>query len=135
MPSNLFQSNSSAATALAAIGVQLNSGFIDIYAGSSQPLDANSNTTASHFLLAELAFSAGAGTTAGSSTWTAAAITATTATSSGIALFYRAVSSSRVVQIDGSISTATADMNFNTNNFAQGASVSVTSYVLILPEQ
>ena len=134
MPSNLFQSNTSAATALASIGVQLNSGFIDIYAGSSQPLDANSNTTASHYLLAELAFAAGAGTAA-ASTWTAAAITATTATSSGIALFYRAISSSRVVQIDGSISTATADMNFNTNNFAQGASVSVTSYVLILPEQ
>ena len=133
MPSNLFQSNTSAATALAAIGVQLNSGFIDIYAGSSQPLDANSNTTASHYLLAELAFAAGAGTAA-ASTWTAAAITATTATSSGIALFYRAISSSRVVQIDGSVSTAAADMNFNTNNFAQGASVSVTSYVLILPE-
>ena len=133
MPSNLFQSNTSAATALAAIGVQLNSGFIDIYAGSSQPLDANSNTTASHYLLAELAFAAGAGTAA-ASTWTAAAITATTATSSGIALFYRAVSSSRVVQIDGSISTASADMNFNTNNFALGASVQVTSYVLVLPE-
>jgi hypothetical protein len=133
MASNLFQSNTSAATALAAIGVQLNSGFIDIYAGSSQPLDANSNTTASHYLLAELAFGATAGTAA-SSTWTANAITATTATSSGIALFYRAVSSSRVVQIDGSISTAASDMNFNTNNFAQGASVSVTSYVLILPE-
>jgi hypothetical protein len=133
MPSNLFQSNTSAATALAAIGVQLNSGFIDIYAGSSQPLDANSNTTASHYLLAELAFAAGAGTAA-ASTWTAAAITATTATSFGIALFYRAVSSSRVVQIDGSISTASADMNFNTNNFALGASVQVTSYVLVLPE-
>jgi hypothetical protein len=133
MPSNLFQSNTSASTALAAIGVQLNSGFIDIYAGSSQPADANTNTTASHFLLAELAFGGTAGTAA-SSTWTANAITATTATSSGIALFYRAVSSSRVVQIDGSISTAASDMNFNTNNFAQGASVSVTSYVLILPE-
>jgi hypothetical protein len=133
MPSNLFQSNTSASTALAAIGVQANAGFIDIYAGSSQPLDANSNTTASHYLLAELAMNATAGTAA-SSTWTANAITATTATSSGIALFYRLVSSSRVVQIDGSISTAAADMNFNTNNFAQGASVSVTSYVLILPE-
>lgn len=133
MPSNLFQSNTSAATALAAIGVQLNAGFIDIYAGAAQPADANSNTSASHYILAEIAFSTTAGSSA-SSTWTAAAMVATTATSTGIALFYRAISSSRVVQIDGSVSTAGADMNFNTNNFAQGASVQVTSYVLVLPE-
>ena len=133
MPNNLNQSNTSAATGLAAVGVQLNAGFIDIYAGSSQPLDANSNTTASHYIVAELAFGNPAGSAA-SSTWTANAITATTCTSSGIALFYRAISSSRVVQIDGAVSTAASDMNFNTNNFAQGASVSVTSYILVWPQ-
>lgn len=127
------QSNTSAATGLAAVGVQLNSGFIDIYAGA-QPATANTNTTGSNWLLAELAFSSVAGSAA-SSTWTAGSITATTAVSSGIAVFYRAVSSSRVVQIDGTVSTAAAGMIFNTNNFAQGASVAVTSYVLVWPEQ
>jgi hypothetical protein len=128
----LFQSNTSAATGLAAVGVQLNSGFIDFYA-STQPADANTNTSGANWLLAEVAFGGTAGSAA-ASTWTANAITATTATSSGICVFYRAVSSSRVVQIDGAVSTAGADMNFNSNNFAQGASVSVTSYVLIWPE-
>jgi hypothetical protein len=130
---NLFQSNTSAATGLAAVGVQLNSGFIKIYAGSSQPLNANTDTTASHYILANVQFSSVAGAAA-SSTWTANALTATTATSSGIALFYRAVSSSQIVQIDGSVSSGSADLVFNTNNFAQGASVAVTSYVLIWPE-
>jgi hypothetical protein len=126
------QSNTSAATGLAAVGVQNNSGFIDIYTGT-QPADANTNTTGGNYLLAELAMSSVAGSAA-SSTWTAGAITATTAISSGIATFYRSVSSSRVVQIDGTISTAAADMIFNTNNFAQGASVAITSYVRIWPQ-
>lgn len=125
------QSNTSAATALAAAGVQLNSGFIDIYAGT-KPTNANTNTTGTDYLLAELAMSSVAGSAA-SSTWTAGAITATTAVSSGIATFYRAVSSSRVVQWDGTVSTASAGMVFNTNNFAQGASVAVTSYILTIP--
>ena len=133
MPSNLFQSNTSAATALAAIGAQFNAGFIRIYGGDVQPANANTNTSAANYILAEIAFSTVAGSSA-SSTWTAASMVATTATSTGIALFYRAVSSSQVVQIDGTVSTAGADMNFNTNNFALGASVQVTSYVLVLPE-
>ncbi len=128
----LNQSNTSAATALAAFGVQLNAGFIDFYA-STQPADANTNTTGANWLLAEVAMSTIAGAAVGS-TWTANLPTATTATSSGICVFYRAVSSSRVVQLDGAVSTAGADMNFNSNNFAQNASVSVTSYVIILPE-
>ena len=86
MPSNLFQSNTSAATALAATGVQFNSGFIDIYGGDVQPANANTNTSATHFILAEIAFSTVAGSSA-SSTWTAASMIATTATSTGIALF------------------------------------------------
>lgn len=128
----LNQSNTSAANMLAAFGVELNSGFIDFYA-STQPADGNTNTSGANWLLAEVAFSTIAGSAA-ASTWTAQAMVATTATSSGICVFYRAVSSSRVVQLDGAVSTAGADMNFNSNNFAQGASVSVTSYVIILPE-
>ncbi len=134
MASNLFLSNRGASTGIANIGAQLNAGFIDIYAGT-QPADANSNTTGSEFILAELTFSSVAGATV-TSTFTAAFANsgATTATSTGIATFYRAYSSSRAAIIDGSVSTASADMNFNTNSIASGVSVSVTSYSLVLPE-
>ena len=134
MASNLFLSNQGASTGIAAIGAQLVNGFIDIYAGT-QPADANTNTTGSEFILAELTFSSVAQTPL-SSTWTAAFKNAgaTTATSTGIATFYRAYSSSRATVLDGSVSTNSADMNFNTNNVVIGVSVAVTSYALILPE-
>jgi hypothetical protein len=133
MPSNLFLSNVGASTALNNLGVQFNSGFIDIYAGT-QPANANTNTTGSEFILAEVSFCSAAQASLVSSTWTAQFLGATTATSTGIATFYRAITSSKVVVLDGSVSTAAADMNFNSNNFATGVSVQVTSYVLILPE-
>jgi len=134
MASNLFLSNRGASTGITAIGTQLNSGFIDIYAGT-QPADANTNTTGTEFILAELTFSSAAGA-AVTSTWTAAFANtgATTATSTGIATFYRAYTSSRAAILDGSVSTASADMNFNTNNIVAGVSVAVTSYALVLPE-
>jgi len=132
MASNLFVSNQGASTAIAALGTQLNAGFIDIYAGT-QPASANVNTTGAEFILAEVTFANPAGTIA-SSTFTASALAATTATSTGIATFYRAYSSSRAAIIDGSVSTAAADMNFNTNNVVPGVSVSVTSYVLNFTE-
>ncbi len=129
---SLNLSNRGASTAIASLGTQFDAGFIRIYAGA-QPVDANTNTSGANFVLAECPFAATAGS-AVSSTWTAAAMAATTATSTGVALFYRAVTSSQAVILDGAVSTAGADMNFNTNSIVQGASVQVTTYVLILPE-
>lgn len=134
MASNLFVSDVCASTMLAAMAAQLNAGFIDCYA-STQPANANTNTSASNYLLSENAFSTIAfavSTTGG--TMTANGITNTTATSTGICVFYRAISSSRVAIIDGSVSTAAADMNFNSNNFAQGVSVAITSYAITFTE-
>lgn len=134
MASNLFLSNQGASTGINAIGAQLAGGFIDIYAGT-QPADANTNTSASEFILAEMSFSTTPGTVV-TSTFTAQLKNsgATTATSTGIATFYRAYTSSRAAVLDGSVSTASADMNFNTNSIVSGVSVAVTSYSLILPE-
>ena len=132
MASNLFISNQGASSAIQALGLQLNGGFIDLYAGT-QPADANTNTTGSEYILAEITFSTTAGS-AVSSTWTANNMVATTATSTGICTFYFAYSSSRARVMTGTVSTASADMNFNTNNIVSGVSVSVTSFILILPE-
>ncbi len=124
MPSNLFLSDRAASTCVTKIGNQLNSGFLDIYAGT-QPVDANTNTTSSEYILAEFTFSSVAGSAVGS-TWTTNPMNATTCTSTGIATFYRAYSSSRAAIMDGSVSTASADFNLNTNSFKQGIRVSVT---------
>lgn len=124
MPSNLFLSDRGASSCVNAIGAQLNSGFLDIYAGA-QPADANSATSAGNYLLAEFTFSSVAGAAVGS-TWTTNPIAATTCASSGIASFYRAYTSSRATVMDGSVSTSGADFNLNTNNFTQGIKVSVT---------
>ena len=132
MASNLFLSNTGASTAINNLGNQFNSGFIDLYAGT-QPANANTNTSGAEFILAECTFSTVPGTVV-TSTWTAQAMVATTCTSTGICTFYRAITSSRVAILDGSFSTASADMNANTNNFVQGASAQVTTFILILPE-
>jgi hypothetical protein len=129
---NVFLSNVGASTGLNAVGTQFNAGFIALFSGA-QPATANTNTSASNTLVAEVAFSSVAGSAA-ASTWTANALTATTAIANTTVVFFRATSSSRVAIIDGNVSTVGADMNFNTNNFASGASVAVTSFVLIWPE-
>jgi len=124
MPSNLFLSDRGASTCVNAIGNQLNSGFLDIYAGT-QPADANTATSGSNYILAEFTFSSVAGAAVGS-TWTTNPIAATTCTSTGVASFYRAYTSSRATIMDGSVSTSGADFNLNTNNFRQGIKVTVT---------
>ena len=132
MPSNLFVSNRAASSAISSFAAQLQAGFIDIYAGT-QPVDANTNTTGAEFILFEITFPSPPGSVA-SSTFTAGTLPVTTCTSTGIAAFYRAYTSSRAAVIDGSVSTAGADMNFNTNNIVVGVSGSVTSYVLNFTE-
>ncbi len=132
MPSNLFVSNVGASSAISSFAAQLQAGFIDIYAGT-QPATANLNTTGAEFILFEVTFPSPAGSVV-SSTFTAGTLAATTCTSTGIATFYRCYTSSRVAIIDGSVSTAAADMNFNTNNIVAGVSGAVTSYVLNFTE-
>lgn len=129
-------SNQAASSAVGNFGIQLNGGTLDLYAGT-QPANANTNTTGSEFILAELPFSTVAGSVV-TSTFTAATtgvLSTTAATSTGIATFYAAYSSTRTRIAYGSVSTAGADLNFNTNNVVAGVSVTVTSYSVVLPEQ
>lgn len=134
MASNLFMGDRAASTALNTIGALFNSGLMVFYA-STQPTDANTNTGAANYILGTVPFSSTAFASATGSTLTAGTINASTATSSGICVFYRCITSTGVFGlVDGTVSTAAADLNLNTNNFAQGASISVTSYVLQLPE-
>ena len=134
MASNLYLSDRGASTTINSLATQMNSGFIIMWAGS-QPADANTNTSGGNYILGSVPFSTVAFLSASSNTITAQALTNTTAVSSGICQWYSAVTSSNTLRIiDGSFSTASADMNANTNNFAQGASIAVTSYSLTLPE-
>ena len=124
MPSNLFISDQAASTCIDKIGKQLDQGFLDVYAGT-QPADANTNTTASEYILAQYNFAFNAGTAVGS-TWTANAINSTIASSTGIATFYACYSSGHALIMYGSVSTSGADFNLNTNNIIQGIHLSIT---------
>jgi len=129
-------SNQAASSAVGNFGIQLNGGALCLYAGT-QPANANTNTSGTDYIVAELPFSTVAGSVV-TSTFTAAttAVLATTAAiSTGISTFYAAYSSTRSRVAYGSVSTAGADLNFNTNNVVQGVSVTVTSYSVVLPEQ
>ena len=128
-------SNQAASSAVQNFGKQLDGGALCLYAGT-QPVSANTNTTGSEFMLAELPFSTLAGTVVTSTftAFTTAVLATTAAISTGISTFYAAYSSSRARVAYGSVSTAGADLNFNTNNVVQGVSVTVTSYSVVLPE-
>jgi hypothetical protein len=134
MASNLQLGNAGASTSMNALAGLFSSGRIAIFA-STQPANANTNTSSANYLLAQCSLSTVVFPSATSNTIiaTSTAITATTAVSTGIAEFYRIHSSTGVVIIDGSVSTAAADMNFNSNNFVAGVSVAITQYNLTLP--
>src|SRR5690242_17330892 len=130
-------SNQAASSAVQNLGKQLDAGALCLYAGT-QPANANTNTSGTDYIVAELPFSTVAGATV-TSTFTAAttgALATTAAISTGIATFYAAYSSSRARVMFGSVSSGSAsDLNFNTNNVVQGVSVTVTSFSIVIPEQ
>jgi hypothetical protein len=133
-----MMSMAAAKTALNAITALLNSGTISIYSGSAP---ATVETAASGTLLSSgLTFSATAFGNATDSGTGLAVATANTITSdtnaaaSGTAGYFRAISSGSTVVLQGTVGTSSADMVLNSTSITAGGTVSVTSYVINLPD-
>ena len=100
-------------------------GLLRIYDGS-RPATGGAATT----LLAELTFSDPSAAGAAAGVLTFSAITAdASANATGTATWFRIVTSAAAFVLDGSVSTAGADINFNTTSIVTGANVSVSSLV------
>lgn len=101
-------------------------GLLRIYDGS-RPATGGTATT----LLAQLALSATAAPGASSGVLTFSSITNdSSADATGTATWHRFTTSGGTAQIDGSVSTSAADLNFNTTSFVSGAVIAVTSYTI-----
>jgi hypothetical protein len=113
---------------------QLNSGTIKIYTGSQPAVNGAITGT----LLATLTFSstafANATATGGVASATANTITSGTAGNTGTAGYFALVSSGSVVIATGTCGTSGADLNLNTTSVVSGNTVSITSFVVSLPE-
>jgi hypothetical protein len=111
-------------------------GEIKIYTGS---IPATCETAASGTLLGTLTFSAtafGAATDDNpGATASAAAITDdSSADATGTAGYFRALESDGTVHLQGDCGTSAADMIMNTTSVTAGLAISITSYVVVLPE-
>lgn len=129
-----FLYNPSAEAALNGFAGTLNSGTIQIYSGSQPSVNGALTGT----LLATLTFSATAFASAtasgGTASITANTITSGTAGNTGTAGYFALVSSGSVVEATGTCGTSGADMNLNTTAIVTGNTVSITSFVVSLPE-
>jgi hypothetical protein len=100
-------------------------GLLRIYDGS-RPATGGAATT----LLAELTLSDPSAPGAAGGVLTFSAITAdASANATGTATWFRIVTSAAAFVLDGSVSTAGADINFNTTSIVTGANVSISSLV------
>lgn len=131
MANNPQISHAAANAAVNSITALLNGGTLLLYTGT-QP--AGPDTAVSgQTLLATLTFSATAFGNAVNGVATANAITAGTAGNTGTATWARMLSSGSVAEVDCSVGTSGADLNLSTTSIVSGASVSVTSLTLTLP--
>lgn len=117
---------------LNALAALANSGTIAIYQGT---LPATPETAVNGTLLATLTMNATAFGAASAGAITAAAITGdTTADATGTAQYFRLWKSDGTTAIlDGTVSTAAADLNLNSTAIQAGADVEITSFVITLP--
>jgi hypothetical protein len=110
-------------------GVLLNSGFLDIYDGT-QPVTGDTAIGA-QVKLARLTFGATAFGAAVAGVATANAITQDpSADASGTATWFRALKSDGTPVMDGSVGTATSNINLNSVAISAGAAVSCTAFTL-----
>jgi hypothetical protein len=134
MALNTQMSDAAANAACNAVAALANSGYLKMYTGS-QP--ANANTALSgQTLLGTLPFSATAFGNAVAGVATANAITPdSSADASGTATWFRVLKSDGTsVVFDGTVGTASCNINMNSNVISAGASIAVSSLTYSIVE-
>ncbi len=134
-------SNAAAIAACNAVVDLLDAGagaaLLRIYDGT-QPTNPDVAIT-TEVLLAELtysdpAFGAAADATPGGRATASAITDDSSANATGTASWFRTVDSNGLAVIDGSVGTSGADLNLNTVSITSGATVSVSSHTVTMPE-
>lgn len=127
MANNLKISTTAVNAQADALSDLLDNGYLRIYDGT-QPANANTAIT-SQVLLAELRFNATAAPAASGGVLTMNSITQdSSANNTGTATWFRALKSNgSTVVFDGSVGTASCDLNLGSTSITSGASVAVTS--------
>lgn len=127
MANNLKISTTAVNAQADALSDLLDNGYLRIYDGT-QPANANTAIT-SQVLLAELRFNATAAPAASGGVLTMNSITQdSSANNTGTATWFRALKSDgSTVVFDGSVGTASCDLNLGSTSITSGASVAVTS--------
>ena len=143
MANTPYFSTATVVAGMSAIVALLNTGFLEIYAGT-QPTDANTALTGQTLLSGGMTFAATAFATpvasgaAGSRVVTATAnaiVSDTSAAATGTAAWFRAYKLDGVTGVmDGSVGTTGCDLNLNTTSIVIGATVSVTSMTITQTE-
>ena len=142
MPADFIITNAVARAMLDTFDEQANAGtaaVINIY-DNTVPADADASIGSS-VLLAQLTMNAtafGAAADANpNATITAAAITDdSSANATGTATYFRVLTQDAGTTIcQGTVGTATSDLILNTTSITSGSTVSITSFVITLPEQ
>lgn len=127
MANNLKISTTAVNAQADALSDLLDNGYLRIYDGT-QPANANTAIT-SQVLLAELRFNATAAPAASGGVLTMSSIAQdSSANNTGTATWFRALKSNgSTVVFDGSVGTASCDLNLGSTSITAGASVAVTS--------
>lgn len=108
-----------------------NNGTLVVYSGT-QPANADTalsgNTALATFTLGATAFGAAAGASGATSTKTLNSVSAVAASATGTATWYRIYRSDGITVVsDGSVGTASSDLNLNTISIQISGTVSITS--------
>jgi len=127
MANNLKISTTAVNAQADALSDLLDNGYLRIYDGT-QPANANTAIT-TQVLLAELRFNATASPAASGGVLTMNSITQdSSANNTGTATWFRALKSDGSTAVfDGSVGTASCDLNLGSTSITSGASVAVTS--------
>ena len=127
MANNLKISTTAVNAQADALSDLLDNGYLRIYDGT-QPANANTAIT-TQVLLAELRFNATAAPAASGGVLTMNSITQdSSADNTGTATWFRALKSDGSTAVfDGSVGTASCDLNLGSTSITSGASVAVTS--------
>lgn len=112
--------------------------YISIY-NNTQPAGGPDEAITTHVLLANLvcsdpAFGAAVDAAPGGQATAGSILDDTSADATGTATWFRAFTSNAVAIIDGDVNTAGADLNLNTTSIQSGATVSITSWTVTMPE-